>query len=290
MKKIEIKGKQEFLGVNIPIIAGGFGKNQKVILAKTIAEIHNTRLDKVNSLINNNKEEFEYGIDILDLKDSEEFANLCRVNEIYSQNALNAAKTIYLLSEQGYMLLVGFMKTEKAKEIRKQLRREYFVMREIINSDEQKKAQILLKLYNGGADAIIAGKELAELEVKEAKVEVVKQLQPKIDLAERFTNSKNTYDVGKFAKVLKIKDLGRNNLFAWMRSEEILRYSNEPYQKYMKYFEVTCSEYNGKTTYKTWITSKGILFLYKKLIKNGKIISKSVDEIISELDEVKKAS
>lgn len=30
------------------------------------------------------------------------------------------------------MLLVGFMKTDKAKEIRKQLRREYFSMREAL--------------------------------------------------------------------------------------------------------------------------------------------------------------
>lgn len=48
------------------------------------------------------------------------------------------------------MLLVGFMRTQKAKEIRKQLRREYFTMREIINSDEQLKANLLLSIYNGG--------------------------------------------------------------------------------------------------------------------------------------------
>lgn len=48
------------------------------------------------------------------------------------------------------MLLVGFMRTQKAKEIRKQLRREYFTMREIINSDEQLKSKLLLEIYNGG--------------------------------------------------------------------------------------------------------------------------------------------
>ena len=48
------------------------------------------------------------------------------------------------------MLLVGFMRTQKAKEIRKQLRREYFAMREVIKSDEQLKANLLLEIYNGG--------------------------------------------------------------------------------------------------------------------------------------------
>lgn len=48
------------------------------------------------------------------------------------------------------MALVMLMRTEKAKEIRKQLRKEYFTMREIINSDEQLKPKLLLEIYNGG--------------------------------------------------------------------------------------------------------------------------------------------
>ena len=38
----------------------------------------------------------------------------------------NRQKNCYILSEQGYMLLTSFMRTDKAKEIRKQFRREYF--------------------------------------------------------------------------------------------------------------------------------------------------------------------
>lgn len=67
------------------------------------------------------------------------------------------------------MLLVGFMKTEKAKEIRKKLRREYFTMRQVINSNERLKANYLLDIYNGGQKAIIASKKLTEIEVEEAK-------------------------------------------------------------------------------------------------------------------------
>lgn len=50
------------LGFNIPVIEGGFGENQKVILAKTIAEIHEMELRKVNELINNNIDEFDLGL------------------------------------------------------------------------------------------------------------------------------------------------------------------------------------------------------------------------------------
>ena len=55
---IVIKGTQEFLGKELPIIEGGFGEGQKVILAKTIAEIHENRFDKINELINNHIDEF----------------------------------------------------------------------------------------------------------------------------------------------------------------------------------------------------------------------------------------
>lgn len=42
------------LGFNIPVIEGGFGENQKVMLAKTIAEIYEMELKEVNRLINDN--------------------------------------------------------------------------------------------------------------------------------------------------------------------------------------------------------------------------------------------
>ena len=61
---IDVKGKQEFMGKEIPVVEGGFGEGQKVVLAKTIAEIHGMELREVNQLINNNIDEFDFGIDI----------------------------------------------------------------------------------------------------------------------------------------------------------------------------------------------------------------------------------
>ena len=161
MNKLQVKGMQQFLGVEIPVIHGGFGENQKVILAKTVAEIHGMELKHINETINNNIDEFEFGVDILDLKGTENFKV---VTTDLGINVSNRTKNFYLLSEQGYFALVQLMRSEKAKEIRKQLRREYFSMRELINSNEQLKANLLLKIYNGGADAISAGKQLTEME------------------------------------------------------------------------------------------------------------------------------
>ena len=68
MNELMVSGKQEFMGVEIPVVYGGFGEGQKVILAREVAKIHEVQLKDVNRIINNNKDEFEEGIDILDLK------------------------------------------------------------------------------------------------------------------------------------------------------------------------------------------------------------------------------
>lgn len=171
---IDVKGTQKFMGKEIPVVEGGFGEGQKVILAKTIAEIHETRLLDVNAKINEHLDEFEIGVDLLDLKNSNE--NLVPLlNGIYTRQSIANSKNIYILSEQGYMLLVGFMNTEKAKAIRKQLRREYFAMRKVINSDEQLKSNLLLEIYNGGQNGVLASKKLTELETRPLQDTIEKQ-------------------------------------------------------------------------------------------------------------------
>ena len=59
MNELKNNGTQIFMGIEIPIIEGGFGENQKVILAKTISEIHGQPLKKINQLINENIDEFK---------------------------------------------------------------------------------------------------------------------------------------------------------------------------------------------------------------------------------------
>lgn len=128
MEDIIVTGKQEFLGKQVPIIKGGFGENQKCVLASTIAEIHGKEVKYINELIKNNIEEFEEGIDLLDLMSSDFKVVATDLGFIKSNNQ----KYCYLLSEQGYIALVGLMKTDKARAIRKEFRRNYFRMQEHI--------------------------------------------------------------------------------------------------------------------------------------------------------------
>lgn len=141
MNKIIVQGKQEFLGKEVPIIKGGFGTNEKVILAQTVAQIHEVEVKYINELINNNRDEFEDNIDIIDLMDNDFKVVATDLGFIKS----NRQKYCYMLSEQGYILLAGFMKTAKAKEIRKKFRRDYFSMKEQLEKIHKENKEIQIK-------------------------------------------------------------------------------------------------------------------------------------------------
>ena len=222
MNEITISGTQNFMGVEIPIIEGGFSEGQKVILAKTIAEIHGVELKEVNRLINNHLDEFEFGIDLLDLKNGDYKTPLNILG--FSNRDISISKNIYLLSEQGYMLLISFMKTEKAKEVRKQLRRDYFSMREIVNSKEKLLAETFYKsiFSETEQDRVINTKLFGELK-ENFGMEKQKEID-KIELEnERVENYLSTIDLVKqlpskrlFSKflfeALEMKGYGENKL------------------------------------------------------------------------------
>ena len=295
--ELKIKGITNFMGMELPNIYGGFGQDKKCILAKTVAEIHGEELKRINQIINRNRTEFEDGVDILDLKQtvtdcnrSENLINML-TDVGYSSQNIKVSSNIYLLSEQGYMALVMLMRTDKAKEIRKQLRREYFAMREIIQSDEQLKKELVYKLYGGGIQAIEASKQLMAIETKKVKEDTVKALKPTIDIAETFIQTKDSYDIGTFSKVLGIKSLGRNKMFAYLRNIDVFKSDNLPYARYEKYFEVKYtikadSFGNSRNFVQSRINAQGMKYILKRLEKDGFIITKTVDQIVAELTDI----
>lgn len=165
MNALKVNGTQIFMGINIPVIEGGFGKNCRVISTKTISEIHEVEIKRINELINNNIKRFKENIDIIDLLSCEDFKVV--MNDLGLKGS-NRTKNVYILSERGYAKLIKIMDSDKAWEVHDQLIDEYFAMRKVIKSSEQLKAQLLLSIYGGGQGAVIASKQLTELEVKEA--------------------------------------------------------------------------------------------------------------------------
>ncbi|KKX99834.1 MULTISPECIES: phage antirepressor KilAC domain-containing protein [Paraclostridium] len=274
-RDLKVTGTTEILGIEVPVIEGGFGSNQKVMLSKTIAEIHDTEVKHINELINSNIDEFEEGVDIVDLKvvDTIDY-NL----ENLGMNKMQISKSqnIYLLSEQGYMTLVMLMRTNKAKEIRKQIRKQYFAMREIINSDEDLKKELAYKLMVGGIGSIEAHKQLVALETRPLLQKIEKD-KDKVEFAETVQRSNDTVDFNAFSKILSNEGIiiGRNKLFELLRNEDVLMTGvnhNQPYQRYVKqgYFKVIEYIKNEKIGFKTVITGKGQQWLIK-LFKDNKL-------------------
>ena len=272
MKELQIKGTQNFLGVNIPIIEGGFGENQKVILAKTVAEIHGMELKHINEIINNNIDEFEFGIDILDLKGTENFKVV--TNDL-GINVSNRTKNFYLLSEQGYFALVQLMRTDKAKEVRKQLRREYFSMREVINSNEQLKAQLLLKIYKGGQEAILSTRELVDIEVKESTkplLDKIEENKPKVNYYEDVLNTEGTMTTTQVAKgfnmtAQKLNNYLHNKKVQFKRSGMWMLYKEYDGQGYTDVkTSVIKKGLNDETIHYLVWTEKGRRFIYDLLL------------------------
>jgi len=125
-----IKGKVKVCGVEVPNLYGGFGKDQKTILAKTVAELHSRELKKINELIKNHIEDkyFEEGTDFIDLKNG-----LLKVplNELgFSKRDISISKNIYLLSQQGYTLLLKLLDTPLSRKEYKIVIRDYFTIKE----------------------------------------------------------------------------------------------------------------------------------------------------------------
>jgi len=128
--ELVVKGTTKVCGIDVPNVYGGFGKNQKTMLAKTVAKLHGRELKKINALINNHIEDkyFEEGIDFIDLKNG-----LLKVplNELgFSKRDISISKNIYLLSQQGYTILLKLLESELAMKQYKIVIRDYFKLKE----------------------------------------------------------------------------------------------------------------------------------------------------------------
>lgn len=105
--------------------------------------------------------------------------------------------------------------------------------------------------------------------------ERIRKDEPKMKFADHVSDSTNLIDVNKMAKLCADHGIriGRNRLFAWLRSRRILMDGNIPYQEYIEngYFRVKESAYesNGQTrTYQqTFVTGKGQQYILSRLMK-----------------------
>ena len=99
----------------------------------------------------------------------------------------------------------------------------------------------------------------------------IDKLKPAAEFAYQICSSKDAIDIGNCAKVLN-RNIGRNNLFEFLRNKKVLQQDNIPYQKYIDsgYFRVIETKYtipSGETkiSLKTLVLQKGVAYINKLL-------------------------
>lgn len=126
MNNLVIRGIQIIEGKEVKVIEGGFGEEQKCMLATDIALQHDVQQKHLNELITKNLKRFS----------NNDLINLCDENFKVGANDLglitsNGQKYCYLLSERGYTKLVAMMSNDNEKkwEVMDKLIDDYFSMR-----------------------------------------------------------------------------------------------------------------------------------------------------------------
>lgn len=290
-------------------LVGGFGKDKPMFLFWSIAELLGQKTEEVRQNFERNEGSFEKSVDFIDLKEFDNVDDIVNILKSIgiTHHKYGRAKRWLAFSFSGMMKLVKIATTKESWEIYDRFLEDYFqtkaenqVMKNTIENqieewknqkalfiglavmekDEVKQLELLKQMEN-------ASENIARLEKSLTREETVKQLQHKIHIADTVSNIKGYYDMGDFAKILGVSDLGRNNMFKWLRGKKILMSDNVPYQNYVKYFKVIPTfAKNGYKSNKTLLKPNGIEYIVKKLIEDGIVVTRSIDEIIAELEQI----
>lgn len=226
MNEIKVVGKQSFMGKEIQVIEGGFGENQRIISAKEVANIHNMRLADLNASIKRliDKNRIKEGIDYIDL-----LSETVSLRDFAKENGLigsNKTSVVFILSERGYSKLIKSMDDDTSWDIMDRLIDEYFTMREVIKSDEQLLSQLLLKVYTGGQDAVLASKQITEIEVAKATKPLLEDISAKEIIIHK-QGDEIFYKEGVIIDLTKDITLAQKR----QRISQIVRHNSKKYQE-----------------------------------------------------------
>lgn len=165
-------------------------------------------------------------------------------------------------------------RTEKGKEAR-----QYFIQCERQLKEIDNRANLLLSIYNGGQEGILASKQLTEIEVKEATAPLMLKIEedkPLVDFSNQILKSSDNILIRELAKIIsdEVIVIGQNRLYEKLREfKMIMKNSTEPYQAYVENGYFILEEKSVRTTYgtkltkTTKITPKGQIAIVEKFRK-----------------------
>ena len=268
--ELKLLGVQKVDNMEFYGIEGGFSENDKCMLVRDIANIHNMELREINQDINKNRIRFTDNIDIIDLKNSISGTDsLLQMN--FTKQSISNSKNIYILSEKGYTKLLKILDDEFAWEQYNKLIDNYFSMRkELFKSIPRTYGEALFE----------AGRLALEVEYKD---KLLKEAQPKLDKYGVFLDAEGTYTFEQVSKMLstrskeegsKIK-VNKKTLPSILRDCGIIsknkikgRYKNLPNKGFENYFNISCeSDRDDIDSELTRVKTIGIDYIYDLLLK-----------------------
>ncbi len=119
---------------------------------------------------------------------------------------------------------------------------------------------------------------IADLSAQKEELELrIESNRHKVEYYEDIIDLEDLIEMSAVAKILNFNGMGRNKLFRYLREKCLLRFNNEPYQRYvdMGLFEIKPEKFenptNGETMVynKTHATQKGIDYIRRMLIEDG---------------------
>lgn len=236
IKQIKVNGTQTFMGINIPVIEGGFGEGCKCVTVNTVAEIHKKPLKEINQSINRliKRSRFVENIDYIDMFSND---SLKVTGSYLGFITSNGQKQCYMLSERGYTKLAKYMDDDKSWDVMEHFIDEYFSMRETIQNTLSTIDLAMLKVVTAKnkQDAMLALQEYNEKIVYPLQETIEKQ-KPMVGLAEMRIDKKGCYSLTDVTKSLRLK---RGQITKWAKTNGYLHKTlQEVNNKGDEYFKV----------------------------------------------------
>ncbi|MGE1127870.1 BRO family protein [Bacillus wiedmannii] len=186
-------------------------------------------------------------------------------------DSLGRGQKVKFITEGNLYRLIVSSKLEEAERF------ESWVFDEVIPQIRQTGGYIPVKEEESDEE-ILAKASLVAKKTLDKKDEIIKRQQQKIKEQEDIVQSYNRmialdgiFNMKEVAQLLDF-EIGRNKLFALLRDKNVLDNHNLPYEMHRKTgrFKVKLFEIDGKTVTTTMVTSKGIDYINRLIMKNGR--------------------
>ena len=201
----------------------------------------------------------------------------------YTTHGIMISEHIYIFSERGVAKVMSTLKNSNpAKwEFLNNFVNEYFNMREQIKNQVPQlteKQLCILALYEGGAEAVTAGKRLSEIEVQEATaplIETIEEQKPKVAKYEEYVDSDGYIAPRQAAQILKLPHPTAQAFNKLLKEHRVQYKSGKNWVLYEKYNWMLEKDYckqvpyidsNGTSHHNLRWTPKGLNYIRDNIL------------------------